>query len=82
MRRLLVLPVLLAFATGCASLEEASGVPEPFSWTYFQESPAQIADATALALRQLGYRVEGVNEIPDGGYGITVSSRSGSADFA
>lgn len=82
MRRFFALTVLLAFASGCASIEEASGVPEPFSWTYFQESPAQVADATALALRQLGYRVEAVREVGDGAYGITVSSRSGSAGFA
>jgi hypothetical protein len=68
-------------AAGCASIEEAAGVPEPFSWSYFQAPAAEVADAAALALRLGGLRVEGVDQTSDGGYVLTVSTRTGSAAY-
>lgn len=73
---------LLAFAfAGCTSIDNAVGVPEATSWSYFQAPADEVAVATQDALRQGGLRVESATETDDGGYILNVSVRNGSADF-
>ena len=77
----LVLALFAFTSSGCASIDEAAGVPEATSWSYFQASAAQVARATESVLRQRGLRVERVSETTEGGYAVAVSLRSGSAAF-
>lgn len=80
--RLLALAFLLVSVTGCASIDEAVGVPEATSWSYFQAPAADVAEAAQDALRLGNLRVESVSETSDGGYVLNVSTRTGSAGFA
>ena len=73
---LLALPL-----AGCASIDEAVGVPDALSWSYFQAPAAEVAVAAQDALRQGGLRVEGVTETSEGGYVLSISARNGSAAF-
>ena len=70
-----------AALTGCVSIDEAVGVPEATSWSYFQAPAGDVAVAAQDALRQGGLRVESVSETGDGGYVLNVSTRTGSAAF-
>ena len=73
---------LFAFASsGCASIDEAYGVPEATSWSYFQASPDEVARAAEVALRQRDIYVETVSETDEGGYILGVSWRNGSSEF-
>ncbi|MEM1054363.1 MAG: hypothetical protein AAGI52_02460 [Bacteroidota bacterium] len=79
--RLSALALLVFAFGGCASIDEAVGVPDSLSWSYFQAPAAEVAIATQDALRLGGLRVEGITETNDGGYVISVSFRNGSADY-
>ena len=84
MRTLLALAVLLVASGGCtnASLAEAYGRPDPFTWSYFEEGSANdVADALVEAFQLSGVRVESVRS-EDGGIVMTVSTRLGSSDHS
>ena len=86
MRRVPVLALLAALvalplASGCATIDEAYGVPEASSWSYFQGTAEEVAEAAQRRLIYDGYQIERVGQTDDGGYALTVSLRNGSADF-
>ncbi len=81
MRPLAASALLLFGLAGCASLEEAYGLPDPFEWTYFSGSPNDVVSAIGEAFQLSNTRVESVRTEADGVV-ITVSPQRGSASFS
>lgn len=80
-RRVSLLLVLFALSsTGCASIDEAMGVPDATSWSYFQAPATEVTDAAIAVLRLNGYSVEGIEDTDEGTV-LSVSLRSGAAAF-
>ncbi|MEM6327717.1 MAG: hypothetical protein AAF791_11425 [Bacteroidota bacterium] len=71
----------ISLLSGCASIDEAFGVPDATEWSYFQASAGAVAVAARDALRQGGLRVERINQTTEGGYVLDVSTQTGSAAF-
>ena len=82
MRRLLLaLPFALAACAAGATFDEVEGVPDALHWSYFEGTPARVADALRDVLTLNGYTVDAVGTSAGGRHYVRVTTRSPGADF-
>ncbi|MEM0962530.1 MAG: hypothetical protein AAGK21_08360 [Bacteroidota bacterium] len=81
MRALALGLATLVLVSGCASIEEAFGRPDPYDWTYFEEgSVDDVVDAMVDSFRQTGISVESVREEAEGAV-LTISQTFDGSNF-
>ena len=79
MRAVVLSALALLTFTGCATIDEAYGRPDPFEWTYFEGSPEAVIDAIGQAFSTTPAIVESARDDVDGTV-LTVALRRGSAE--
>jgi hypothetical protein len=75
----------LVVLAGCANrptFDEVEGVPDALHWSYFEGTPAQVADVLRDLLTLDGYTVEGVGTGGGGTHYVRVSASPPGADIA